>query len=476
MENNIDDIFKKAIDPLDTEPSQEFWRKAAESVISRTSKANAKRASRWRVIALVLALLLFVLGYFTYKMQTGLNTVEQQVAAIENAKNASAENAIKNSNTHTIDNDASLPIINKNTQAEQKLKNKPTEIKAEKYVKQPFTVQRDYTIANGSTHNNRVGNEIAIDTKQQVPSHKSDEKTVEPVGEKTDTINLIAGSIPVAITKPVEESKGDKKAGNTEYVKTVPALCDSLTLQENKTTSHSSKFSISAFFSPDIMLGYSLKATDSWASQGESSVKSEQQKFSYTTGVKLGYKISSRFTISAGIGYQVYSFDISPCTLYAEKDPGGKIGYSITESSGTVYCPYYANAVGDSLKMHASSTRSYIEIPVQLNGDIISKGKYRVYITAGVEANICAGEQTTMDWEDSWYQTGKAIVTNMEGKENVYFSYHLGAGASYKIAKQFSIYLEPVIKEAITAIDNNTSAIIAYPRQVSFTTGLTYHL
>jgi opacity protein-like surface antigen len=224
---------------------------------------------------------------------------------------------------------------------------------------------------------------------------------------------------------------------------------------------------------------YEFKSNSPWGNQTESIIKTgEKQNFSYTVGAKAEYNLSSRFAVSLGIAYQVFSFNSKPGIIYAQKSSDGDVGYYFTTSSGVVECPsYYGTpSVGDSIKMSAASTRTYLEIPVRLKYNFVDKEKIKLYFIAGVDANICLAEKTTMNWQDFWNESGIANINETEGSEKVYMSCYLGIGVNYKICNNLSLYLEPGMHRAITALDNNTSPVVTYPQLFSATAGITYQI
>jgi hypothetical protein len=115
----------------------------------------------------------------------------------------------------------------------------------------------------------------------------------------------------------------------------------------------------------------------------------------------------------------------------------------------------------------------YLEVPLEAKYFFVNTRKFRAYATLGLEVNFLLGENTAINWQNSWNESGTDKITNTEGSRNMYFSYYLGAGLSYKIEKCLSLYAEPGIHEAITPIDDNIS-LITYPKLFSLTVGIVY--
>jgi len=493
MENDIDDIFKEAIESVNSEPSDKFWRKAAEDVIARESERNEKKASRWRAIAFILGAGLLLLGYFTYRMQNGINNAQQMNVTVNTKQNQLSginNNSIGTKLVNKPANNIKRVISaddNHRSEADYKQKNNSAKNSVNGYVSPINSSNAQSTFVTG----NKPLQENESPASSVEPILIDKKITDKPENQHTQASNdLIANlnttevsqSPPVTIQKNTKSSQGEVKQNVTKTTQLpLVALVDSSKSSANDAILNEnspSKFNISAFFSPDFAMGYMYKCTNSWGDEMENTIKlGEKQTFSFTAGVKAEYQISSRFSINVGIAYHTFNFNINPYCIYAQKQSGGDIGYALPTSSGIVDCPYYGYAkVGDSLKMSATSSRTYLEIPIHVKYFAIRNNKFKFYLTAGVEANFTLGEETYMYWQEyGWNVNGAATVTSTNGSESMYFSYFFGLGAEYKIGKHFSLYAEPGMHEAITPIDNNIE-VVSYPRLISATAGLTYFL
>jgi hypothetical protein len=491
MENNIDEIFRKGIDQLNTEPSDEFWRKAAENVISRGNKPNERKVALWRNIAFIQAAGLLLIGYFAYQTQTGKKNAVQQALTVKNIQNKNVEKInppVKVSNN----NSAATPTVasvNNNTGKTQKLNSSGRNAIHRAAVQQKhFTKLNAAVVAlnNNSAYSKKPEKNIVATTYKTEVKNVITKESNQLAGNKeaANNVTTTADIIAAPAENQAKNNTENTSPAPVEYVQKTnrPAaitMGDTAKLIQSPTpelAQASSRFSVSAFFAPDFALGYTYKTSGTWGSRNENSIKTgEKQSFSYTAGLKTEYKISSRFSIAAGIGYQVFSFHVNPTVIYAEKQSGSDAGYYLATSSGEVVCPYYGPVnAGDSLKMNASSKRTYLEIPIQLKYFAINNTKCRFYIVGGLEANFLLGESTTMNWQDFWNESGVANVNTTGGAKNIYFSSYAGIGADYNLSKFLSIYAEPGLHEAITSLDDNVS-VITYPRLFSITTGITWH-
>jgi len=508
MGNNIDDIFKKAIEPLDTEPSEEFWRKAAEDIIAKGSKATEKRIFRWRAIAFILGAGLVVLGYFTYRMQNSLEHANQQMKVVENDQNKQIDKLTENT-TGKDEGKITLKTIVSKNKAISNDQNTSIVIKiAPEYhpvipSQVPAIVNSDHHTSASSPVSYASANhtKISLATNYKKPAIRVSHKQVDatPVKQKNNIIVSDAnnegnngGNSPVqtktyAFVKPSIQSvdsitKQDDISDSVNdlveqanQVTGLPPL--SITPQNNKLAANDSvsKLDVSVFFSPDYLVGYGFNSPYSWGSQIENAIKQgEKEKFSYTTGAKVEYALSSNFTIGAGIAYEEYSFNVNPGTVYAQRQSDGDIGYYFTTSSGVVECPSYGHtALNDSIKMNASSARKYLQVPLLAKYFLVNTKKLRFYVVGGLEPCFNLGDNTVMNWQNYWGESGTVSASNVVGSRNFYFSYYVGIGATYKAGSHLSIYIEPGLHNAVTPIDDQI-AVTTSPKLFSASVGLTY--
>jgi hypothetical protein len=509
MGNNIDDIFKRAIEPLDTEPSEEFWRKAAEDIIAKGSKATEKRIFRWRAIAFVLGAGLVVLGYFTYRMQSSLEHANQQMKVVENDQNKQVDKLTENTIAKNEDNTTLKTIASKNKVTSHK---QNTSI-ATKVVPEyhPVVASQVPAVVNSGHHTSASSpvsyvsanhTKISLATNYKKSAIRASHKPVDATSlanQKNNAIvsvannennNLENSSVQektYAFVKPSSQSADSitKQDDTSDSANDVVEQADQVTglpplstnAQNNKPTVNdsASKLNISVFFSPDNLVGYGFNSPYSWGSQIENAIKQgEKEKFSYTTGAKVEYAISSNFTIGAGIAYEEYSFNVNPGTVYAQRQSDGDIGYYFTTSSGVVECPSYGHtALNDSIKMNASSTRKYLQVPLLAKYFLVNTKKLRFYVVGGLEPCFNLGDNTVMNWQNYWGEGGTVSASNMEGSRNFYFSYYVGIGATYKVGNHLSIYIEPGLHNAVTPIDDQI-AVTTSPKLFSASVGLTY--
>lgn len=510
MGNNIDDIFKKAIEPLYTEPSEEFWRKAAEDIIAKGSKATEQKVFRWRVTAFVLGAGLLILGYFTYRMKSTLEKTNQQIKVVENEGNKktselTANNVNKHEDKATLKPAASINIVTHSKQDIQITSSVsiPTENSPAKVNHRAVAIKKQQSQLtsfsdNVIVANSNAGENLLVKHKKSfisathkpvkliVAANQNNEMSASAVNNIIRNQQSDAPAQPklYAFTSPASQTldsidNKDNIADTAEQANqtasNLPALSNPA--QNNKLSVNDSlaKLRITTFFSPDYLIGYGFNSSNPIGAQIENTIKQgETEKFSYTIGAKAEYALSYNFSIGAGLAYEVYAFNINPCTIYAQKQSDGDVGYYFTTSSGVAECPSYGyTTVGQSILMNASSTRRYLELPLLAKYYIVNAKKLRLYAVAGLEPCFNLGDNIVMNWQNSWNEGGTVTVNSFEGSRNFYFSYYIGAGVTYKMGRYLSIYIEPGMHNAVTPIDDQI-AVTTSPKLFSASVGLTY--
>src|SRR5450432_3295862 len=82
-DNNIDQTFKEAIDPLETQPSEKFWTEASDSILERANRSYIRKVRIWKMTSFALATMLICLSFYAFYTGNKINSIQQQVASLE---------------------------------------------------------------------------------------------------------------------------------------------------------------------------------------------------------------------------------------------------------------------------------------------------------------------------------------------------------------------------------------------------------
>ena len=501
-DNDIDKIFKNAIEPVDTEPSDKFWNKAYDDIIKREGQVNNSQVHRWKVIAYTLAAAVVILVFFTFYMNGKINTIQKQVTEVEKnqpapivheneSNNGSIRTAINNSTataqlntTTTVNNNTSTPAVTSPvTNGGNNINNFRIATNSASSNSTPLVSSVLKNYSNPGSNNTGTAStpvNIGSSVNQTLPGNyysKTDSNSVasetnKPVittPEHKDTIAITQQTLPVA---PV------KKDTLPVLAQTKPAGDTVNTQMKRKRAGHI-KLSLanlyaSAFFSPGLIVE-NIKDNDSWDNVTAYDVKSrEDGQFNYSTGIKIGYDLSNHLSILTGLYYHASSFSIRPTVIHAQWYDNTP-SYLMVTSAGTVDipCKGYQN-IGDSIKASATSASSYISIPLQARYTFNNSHKLGLYIDAGATANFLVNNNVDANWQTTSLTEGHATIPSCEGLQTSFYAYNVGFGLTYKLLNNLSVFGEPELSGAITPI-NNSSSITTYPYIFSFAVGLTLH-
>jgi opacity protein-like surface antigen len=262
-------------------------------------------------------------------------------------------------------------------------------------------------------------------------------------------------------------------------------------LQDNTEMPAMQRWSVSAIASPTYYSQFS-SAGNELASQV---IKSDQGRASYTGGVGLAYKISSRFSIQSGLYYSSLGQEVGGVNAYSGfqqyDNSKGDHNFEIITASGTVYTnnsdvflnsynlparvqTYYTSDVFDPVKAnlsYVSSTiyqdLSFLEFPVIL--------RYKV-LESKVDLNVVGGMSYNFLLNNSVYTENNGIkypIGTTEGLNAVSLSSSLGMGMEYNLSENLSLNLEPTFRYYINPF-NSAKTTGFHPYSIGIFSGLSY--
>ena len=236
------------------------------------------------------------------------------------------------------------------------------------------------------------------------------------------------------------------------------------------------RFSIAAFFSPDIA-SYHLEE-DQHNSQPETASnieKAERHEFSSTSGFLFDYSMNKHWLLESGILFSNTNITIQPKTLYAQADNNGNVKFRVNISSGYGFVlPSFQNTpvIGDSIRATAATHKlRYVSIPLALKYTS-GKGRIRLESTLGVTINFLARGKLETELQKG-LNNEVDILNNIQGLKPVYFSFVTGVGADYRLTKKLSVTLTPTARIALAPI-NKGGVVKTYPNSLGIAGGLKF--
>lgn len=248
------------------------------------------------------------------------------------------------------------------------------------------------------------------------------------------------------------------------------------------------KWKIGAKVSPTY-LSSSLKA----ANQSMIGSADESALLSYTGGVSVSFKVTSRFSLHTGLYYSSLGRQVSGITSYSgfTPDAGAKSGslFGVETATGPISSTnndiFLADATGSritsfytidnydpvkaGLQQFGNELKQnfeYLEIPIMLSYKIIDKR---------IDFNLLGGLSYNFLLDNSTYAVGegtKVLIGTTEGVEPLLLSSALGMSLEYSLNKRISFNFEPSFRYFL---NSNGRISIDNPYTFGFFSGLYYN-
>ncbi len=200
--------------------------------------------------------------------------------------------------------------------------------------------------------------------------------------------------------------------------------------------------------------------------------KSEGHGSSFSAGILVNYGLNNDFFIQSGLVFSNVETNIKAGKLYARGDNNGRTRYVLTSSSGYSYLSSRAGNVltpGDSITINASSSViSYIGLPVSINY-AWQRDRFVLNPEAGLSVNFLTQSRSLINIGTSSNQyTEKTSIT---GLKKVYLDGLFGIGIQYKITPGLSLQLRPLVRLGLTTINDETP-VRTFQNYLNLETGL----
>ena len=262
-------------------------------------------------------------------------------------------------------------------------------------------------------------------------------------------------------------------------------------IQENYEMPAMERWSVSAMASPT----YYSQFASSGNGLAQQLMASDQNRVSYTGGVGLSYKISSRFSIQSGLYYSSLGQEVGGIHAYSgfkqyDYSKGGS-NFEVLTVNGTVYTSNpdiflnsynlperiitnYTNDVFDPVKAnlsYVSSTihqdLSFLELPVMVRYKVVDR-KLGLNLIGGISYNFLMGNSVYALQDEGRYPVGTT-----EGLNAVSVSSSIGMGMEYKLAQYLSLNLEPTFRYYINPFNSGQTSGY-HPYAIGIFSGLSY--
>jgi uncharacterized membrane protein YgcG len=354
-------------------------------------------------------------------------------------------------------------------------------------------------------------------TAQEIPAASNGQNKSTPAVQTSEQSSANFEVIPHA-----ELQRTDSKAENTPDTNVATTITEVAKQKKPFLEKIKSGLSFGIFYSPDYA-NRNLKKNSDYAETNSTETQSdyysnEKPSYSFSSGLKIGYDISEKWSIAIGGVYSTYSQSSMSNSVYVQSDSvyqeqhdghgqppppygnngGGNAGhgggwghnggghnggggsgsgggqgasneddlhYMIHTSCGTVNIQsspdnhdgtYYQN--GDTIKASVKTEEKieFISIPLILRFQI-PKNKFTIYAETGASVNFIYKNRVKITLDDSYTETNK-----IDGIKKMNYSFLFSAGIQYKFAKHLQLFLEPNFRYSLSSINEN-NPVKTYP-------------
>lgn len=446
-ENNIDKLFRSALDPLNVNPPDKSRMVIDAELDKRRSLSYRKKINNYRMMAAVLALLLLSFAAF-YFMEPVINK--------ENAVNTGTENHVdqnKNNDGAVINETVLMPMTTSGNSEEKITAKNINEINNSENVSAPVAANSKYDDAK-----NNLENEIAQYAKPEV------NETIV-VNSNNIINNYLVAHVPKSIALIPVDSDIYAIPGSIDYISGNNNASVDLSMNNNSI----SPLSVFLFYSPNYSYCLLKDNTPDLVDDVQMYKDQETPEFSYSTGLALRYNLGGRWGFSAGVTYSTVTKSISLLKVYATGTEENMY-YAYPTSSGLIEMPNPQNTVlheGDSLNLGGDGVKilKFVSIPLMVRY-VIPKEKINWFVNGGLSVNFLVQDQARIS-------TGRSDATvnnKTQGLKKTSYGFVVGAGLEYKLMNNFNLVLEPVYKGTFTSITED-AAVKNYPFSVGLNLG-----
>lgn len=317
---------------------------------------------------------------------------------------------------------------------------------------------------------------------------------VVPAGETGAVSEKMSVAVSRYLLSDYQLTQGIQNPAKGKYTKVSSPELEAVKydfIQENIEMPVVNRWSVSAMATPT----YNSQFNSSGNDLAKQIMESDQARTSYTGGVGLAYKISSRFSIQSGLYYSSMGQEMSGINAYSgfqayDNSKGGP-NFEVLTANGTVttsnsdlflssytlperIITSYTKDVFDPVKAslnYVSSTLyqdlSFLELPVIVRYKVIDR-KVGINLIGGMSYNFLVNNDVYAILDEGRYPVGTT-----EGLNDISLSSSLGMGMEYKLSQNLSLNLEPTFRYYINPF-NSARTTGMHPYSVGIFSGLAY--
>ena len=424
-EKNIDRLFQETMKDLEAVPSSRVW----AGIESKLQKKKRRVIPIWWLSGGVAALLIVSLFLFPFENDDPIKNKINPKEIIT----TTPEVPVKKVDTSNV-NKPFIPSIIKENEvivARKKSTENTSVTIAEKIT--PYSPKRD---------RNKV--------KEKITSQKGK----KGFGEKIIPEHNITNTLLDSIQKTKKENKAKPLFPKKDFIASLNK--DSITIKDV-----SEKWSVTPVFAVLNSSSFSGSSPISTPMEGNSS-------FSY--GVKVNYKINSKWTIQSGVHLQKMSYSTRNSSTVPSASGISAIN-SVNVKKGVNKFAFGANGLSEVSSSHSeglmmwltndeavlNQSFDYIELPVEIKYNVISGKNLSASIVTGFSSLFLSSNRINVETEN--YSQGLGEATNLN---SINFSGNFGIDLDYYFNKNWTININPMVKAQLNTFSENSNGFMPY--------------
>ncbi len=233
------------------------------------------------------------------------------------------------------------------------------------------------------------------------------------------------------------------------------------------------KLYVGGFYSPDKLMTTLIDVNTSSNSPDENIYNT------FSSGLKFGYSLNKKWSLSTAVIYSSIScsfrsnkqFEIEHKNIDLPNEP-------VNTSFGVMDIPVRIKAQTGTpppedytanWNIEGNLELKYISVPLECQYTI-GKERLTCFVSLGVAANFIVSQKT----EVTELNTGVIYHPHVDGLRSNYFNVCLGAGVRYRIWQRWSLFMEPTLRQAFTAMNTNVP-VKTYPSFFGVSGGVLFH-
>lgn len=185
--------------------------------------------------------------------------------------------------------------------------------------------------------------------------------------------------------------------------------------------------------------------------------RSEQRGSSSSAGILVDYGLRKNFFLQTGLVFSSVETKTTAGKIFARPDNNGRTKYEFVSALGYSYLESQSAALpnaGDSISVSGSrSIIDYVSLPLSINY-AWQYGKFLLKPGIGLSVNFLTHNRSSIGFSNSAGQHTE--ITAIAGLNNIYLDGLFGLGVEYKLTQKLSLEIRPLARFGLTAINNET--------------------